>query len=491
MEKNLPEIIFASSDKSISKKISQMVKNGKIRKLFPRVYTSNPNDSAIEIVRRNIYQILGGLYPEAIISHRSALKGGLVNNRVIFLSYKYTKKVNIPGIVIRLQKGPAALPDDKPFINNLYISSLARALLENMQASRDRGDLSKTLPIEEIEQLIEKQIKIHGNEKINQIRDRAREISDIFNWQKEFKKLSQIMSAMLKTHASKILKSPVALARAFGMPYDEYRLALFQKLYTTLINTELPYRKQKAISESSWINSAFIEAYFSNFIEGTELSIEEAEEIIFNHKIPDTRPEDAHDILGTYKIVSDKYEMNVIPDSFEHLIELLKGRHTILMSDRRHKNPGQFKGTPNRAGQTEFVSPELVKGTLKKGFEIYQAIEEPFARAIYMMFLISEIHPFNDGNGRIARIMMNADLHHFNLVRIIIPTVFRDDYLESLRALSRSGLTRPIIKMADRAQQFTSEINFDDLDNVLVTLKKCNAFDDHNTQRLILPHDVQ
>jgi len=27
-----------------------------------------------------------------------------------------------------------------------------------------------------------------------------------------------------------------------------------------------------------------------------------------------------------------------------------------------------------------------------------------------MMFLVSEVHPFLDGNGRIARVMMNAEL---------------------------------------------------------------------------------
>lgn len=40
-----------------------------------------------------------------------------------------------------------------------------------------------------------------------------------------------------------------------------------------------------------------------------------------------------------------------------------------------------------------------------------------------MKFLISEIHPFNDGNGRLARIMMNAELVAENEEKIIIPTV--------------------------------------------------------------------
>ncbi|WP_286145042.1 Fic family protein [Bacteroides caecimuris] len=51
---------------------------------------------------------------------------------------------------------------------------------------------------------------------------------------------------------------------------------------------------------------------------------------------------------------------------------------------------------------------------------------DPFARAIFMMFMISEVHPFNDGNGRIARVMMNAELVRADQSRIIIPTVFRE-----------------------------------------------------------------
>ena len=37
------------------------------------------------------------------------------------------------------------------------------------------------------------------------------------------------------------------------------------------------------------------------------------------------------------------------------------------------------------------------------------SLDDPIARAIYMMFLVSEVHPFDDGNGRMARIMMNAE----------------------------------------------------------------------------------
>lgn len=56
----------------------------------------------------------------------------------------------------------------------------------------------------------------------------------------------------------------------------------------------------------------------------------------------------------------------------------------------------------------------------------------PIARAIYMMFLVTEVHPFDDGNGRIARIMMNAELVNGGSSKIIIPTVYREDYMLAL-----------------------------------------------------------
>ncbi len=71
---------------------------------------------------------------------------------------------------------------------------------------------------------------------------------------------------------------------------------------------------------------------------------------------------------------------------------------------------GPTQGPRNQFGTLIFVAPEDVHGTLAEGFRIYQRLSEPLHRAIFMMFLVSEVHPFADGNGRVARIMMNAEL---------------------------------------------------------------------------------
>lgn len=93
-----------------------------------------------------------------------------------------------------------------------------------------------------------------------------------------------------------------------------------------------------------------------------------------------------------------------------------------------------------------------------------------------MLFMVSEVLPFNDGNGRISRIMMNAELVHADQSKIIIPTVFRDDYLNALRRLTRRNDPTVIIKAMARVRQFSSNITGDNFETTKDYLKRCNAF---------------
>ena len=110
---------------------------------------------------------------------------------------------------------------------------------------------------------------------------------------------------------------------------------------------------------------AFFEAYFSNFIEGTEFLVDEAVRIVYQGEIPQHRPADAHDVVGTWRIVSDPQEMSRTPRDIAGLVRVLRERHHTIMGGRPEVRPGEFKVAPNRAGQTLFVAPDLVLGTLE------------------------------------------------------------------------------------------------------------------------------
>ena len=81
-------------------------------------------------------------------------------------------------------------------------------------------------------------------------------------------------------------------------------------------------------------------------------------------------------------MVSDQNDMSRLPGNSTELIALLKSRHARIMEGRPDEGPGRFKSGPNRAGSTTFVTPELVEGTLAKGFEIYRGLTSPLHRAI-------------------------------------------------------------------------------------------------------------
>lgn len=116
-------------------------------------------------------------------------------------------------------------------------------------------------------------------------------------------------------------------------------------------------------------------------------------------------------------------------------------------------------------------------------------------RAIFMMFLVSEVHPFEDGNGRVARIMMNSELMAQGEQRMVIPTVFRNDYISALKALSQTGKSSPIIQVLDFAQKYTASIHGEIFDTARTELQSTNAFMDSNEAedkgiRLILPKET-
>jgi hypothetical protein len=479
-------IVFASSEATVSRRISQLEKSGRLKKLAPRMYTTNLQDSPEQIIRRNLIDILAWRFPGVVISHRSANELRPTETGDFFLTFTFNRKItDIPGITLNVMKGKPALESDIPFGTlPVHISSEYRWTLEVMQISRKKGGESKSFPVDFVEKRLEKMILSGGEERINLFRDELRRISKLLEMNDEFEKLNKIISALLATRSSEVLSTPSGKALSAGTPYDMDRAELFTILCDALKDRFFELRPNKNITESSFRLFSFYESYFSNFIEGTRFEVEEAKMIVDTGAVIPKRVDDSHDILGTFKLLSNRSEMMTIPGSENELLAIIQRRHSTLMAGRPDFEPGMFKTKKNRAGNTEFVEPKLVEGTLRFGFKLYTTLSEPMARAIYMMFLCSEVHPFNDGNGRIARIMMNAELVKGNQTRIIVPTVFREDYLLSLRRLSRGKEPSVLIKVLDRLQLFSDNLygdNFDELNEYLV---KCNAFEEPESGKL-------
>lgn len=470
---DLPETFVSTSETTIL--ASRGVRAGKLRKLASRLYTRDLTSPPEAIVRRNLWSIVAGYFPDALIADRTALEGVPAKDGSIFIVSQGTQSdVSFPGFTIRPRKGAAAQVTDMPFMGPLRLSSPARALLDNFSSSRSRGSASRTLTRKEIETYLDNFLRRSGEDELNKLRDEARKLAPVIGRDSEFAELNRLIGALLNTQTDS-LQTPVARARRKGMAFDPDRLELFELLRTELHRTAPQTRLQ---SPDDGTTLPFFEAYFSNFIEGTEFAVEEAAGIVFENRIPNARPLDAHDILGTYRIVADRGQMERVPESFAEFELLLKRRHAGIMQARPDRAPGQYKADANRAGGTMFVAPDLVRGTLDQGLKVYRSLQTPFHRAVFMMFLVAEVHPFADGNGRVARIMMNAELVATGEQRIIIPTIYRSNYLSALKAISSRHSAEPLVRMLDFAQRFTQAIDWTNFEHAEAELKAANAFMD-------------
>ena len=116
------EIIFSSSDSNVSRKISSAEKAGKLKKLAPRIFTTNMLDSVESIVKRNLIDILAWRYPNAVISHRSAQELRPTDECEFFLTYNFRKKISdLPGITLNINEGPKAIEGDI-HLNGVYFN---------------------------------------------------------------------------------------------------------------------------------------------------------------------------------------------------------------------------------------------------------------------------------------------------------------------------------------------------------------------------------
>ncbi len=470
----MPEVFVSNSE--LASAVSRETKLGRLRKLSSRLYTRNLTEPPERIVHRNLWPLVAAYLPGALIADRTALENRPAADGSVFLIADHKRDISLPGVTLRPRKGRPPLESDRPFIDSLRIASPARAFLENMRPSRARDGVARTLSKRELEERLDELLRRGGEPALQRLRDDAREIAGLLDLRDEFQSLDALIGTLLGTRGAP-LESPVAVARAAGLPYDPQRLELFQCLFAELAGSAPMTRLART---TDGVALPFFEAYFSNFIEGTEFAVDEAADIVFKGYIPKARPEDAHDVLGTWKLVSDAHEMSCLPGSFDELGAILKSRHARIMEGRPDKGPGRFKADPNRAGSTLFVAPELVEGTLAKGFEVYRGLTSPLHRAIFMMFLVAEVHPFADGNGRVARIMMNAELVAAAENRIIVPTVYRNNYLMALKALSQNGITGALVRTMDFAQRYTAAVDFAELEGARLILDRTHAFVDPN-----------
>ncbi|HVB19080.1 MAG TPA: hypothetical protein VNE22_02225, partial [Acidimicrobiales bacterium] len=325
--------------------LSQMSARGAVRRLATGVYTTDTSSTPERVVRREWRTIAGRLFPDATISDRSARGAGPVEGTLYLVHPHNDRTLTLPALTISLRRGAAPQPGDIPLPGGLHQASLARALVENAIPSRARGGvLSRRLTRHELGEWVERAARFSDDDELGRVRDHAHTLVPLLGVSaKDAGDLDNLLGAALGTR--QVSGLPRSLRqRALGIPYDAERIELFDVLVAAL-RSAAPQNHPAAPLEPSRL--PFYEAYFSNYIEGTEFTVEEAENIVYRGIEPAGRPQDAHDVLATFWLVSDLAEMRRLADGPNEFLELLQERHARIMEARPDRRPGLFKERAN------------------------------------------------------------------------------------------------------------------------------------------------
>ena len=417
--------------------LSKAVGAGRIRRLAPRIYTADLVSAESEIVRANWSLLCGRLLPGAVIVDRSAATSEVVFDGYLTVAADTGRRaISLPGLEIRIRWGTPH-EGDAPWSHGLVMSSPARTLVDNLTPSRSRGGRpARTLRMTELEDWVARKYIAWGPERTDRLRAGARHLADATGRAHHIDTIDELFDQLTGLERVRPRSGELFRAVTTGRAWDERRIGMFARAADALSRLSPP-------AVPDWLPECdppgelpFYESYFSNYIEGTTFTVSEARRIIVTGNPPATRPADGHDVLGTYRCVVDPVGRAATATDPDELIGYLVTRHEEIMAGRPDKRPGVWKSENNRVGGYDFVDKDLVEGTLHKGLGQVSELPEGLPRALYVMMVVTEVHPFEDGNGRVARVMMNAELSATAAARIVIPSVYRNEYLAGLRRTS-------------------------------------------------------
>lgn len=473
-------LVVATSRNKAS--LSRQTKAGRALRLAPSLYVLDATLPPESVAYHHRFSLIAHYWPGAVLCDRTALAGGEPYEGWMYIAHPEPARrqdLRVPGLTISVRIGPGQLPGDMSIPAGLFLSGQARQLVENVSvAGRPPvGRPPRQAGTTAVEDRIDEIARVAGPGRIRNLLAQLDVIAP-FLPAGAVTFVRRHLVAVLGTITGAPAASVRLRARLAGEPYDAHRLDMFIGL-ADLLETTAPIPRPALGPPSRWEWEAFFEAYFSNFIEGTEFGVEEARRIAVEGEISAARPEDAHDVAATYRIARDAVMRAATPTTSGELLELLREQHNVLMAARPDKRPGKFKEQQNYAGGYAFVSPDLLVGTLRRGFDCFAGITDPFQRAVALMLLVTECHPFDDGNGRVARLLANGALSHAGQVRIIIPTVYRNNYLAGLAGVSNgAGRGESLVAVLDFAQRWTAANDWSDFNRADEVLRSVDAYTD-------------
>ncbi len=179
--------------------------------------------------------------------------------------------------------------------------------------------------------------------------------------------------------------------------------------------------------------------YNSNHIEGSRLTHDQTRYIFETNTIGITdvavKVDDVVETANHFKCI----DMIIDNAAYAPSEAFIKQLHTVLKSGTTDSRQdwfavGEYKRLPNEVGGRETTAPEKVAAEMKKLLAEYNAIKEKnFDDLLNFHYRFELIHPFQDGNGRVGRLLLFKECLRNNIVPFIIDEELKLYYYRGLK----------------------------------------------------------
>lgn len=224
--------------------------------------------------------------------------------------------------------------------------------------------------------------------------------------------------------------------KTWQIPIDALKPSRKPKISNLL--SVLKEEKARNLKGGIYHKTQVLLAYNSNHIEGSKLSEEQTRYIYETNTIgisdKAVNIDDINETINHFKCFD-----YVIDNANVQLSEkMIKTLHKMLKNNTSDANKtwfavGEYKKLPNEIGGKETCLPEQVETEMKKLLDRYnKKIKKNLEDIIEFHKLFETIHPFQDGNGRVGRLIMFKECLKYDIVPFIITDDLKYYYYRGL-----------------------------------------------------------
>jgi Fic family protein len=206
------------------------------------------------------------------------------------------------------------------------------------------------------------------------------------------------------------------------------------------------------LSEKQWLKFSEAFSYNTNAIEGSTLTLNEVTKFIEHGIIPEKPIRDVHEAKGVVEAIG-----HIRSTKIHISLSLLKKIHKIVFKETK-SFAGEFRGKGVEvvikdgfgrivhqgapSSEVEYLLKELISWYNKNKNEYSPVL---LAAVVHNQF--ENIHPFQDGNGRVGRLLMNNILIKHKMPPVDIEFKNRQEYYGALRIYQNDGNIRLMVEL--------------------------------------------